>query len=121
MNPWLPIHKPNPQAVARLFCFHNIGGKAADFRFLSPLLPRVEIMAVQLSSRAQVFSDFVGEAHRALGPHCDGLPFAFFGYSFGSLLAYELACVLEGEGRPPSHLVVSSLAAPHVLRQPGEA
>jgi medium-chain acyl-[acyl-carrier-protein] hydrolase len=47
------------------------------------------------------------------------MPFALFGHSMGSLVAYELARVLRRTGLPtPAHLFVSGRRAPQMLREP---
>ena len=43
-----------------------------------------------------------------------GSDFALFGHSMGALLCYELAHVLSALGKPPRHLFVSGLGAPHL-------
>nr|WP_281397208.1 alpha/beta fold hydrolase [Chitinivorax tropicus] len=42
-------------------------------------------------------------------------PPVLIGYSFGGLLAYELACQLTRAGRPPRGLVICASNAPHCL------
>jgi surfactin synthase thioesterase subunit len=43
--------------------------------------------------------------------------FALFGYSMGSLIAYELAhYIKEKQGRDPAHLFVAARRAPHITR-----
>ena len=42
------------------------------------------------------------------------LPTLFFGHSFGSLVAFELARRLESDGRAPSCLIASARRAPHL-------
>lgn len=45
-------------------------------------------------------------------------PFAFFGHSMGSILAYELACFLRRNGLPqPVHIFASGRRAPQVPRR----
>lgn len=44
-----------------------------------------------------------------------GQPFALFGHSMGALLAYDLACVLAADGRPPAHLIVSAHVPAHLM------
>ena len=45
-------------------------------------------------------------------------PFAFFGHSMGSILAYELACLLRRNGLPqPVHIFASGRRGPQVPRR----
>jgi medium-chain acyl-[acyl-carrier-protein] hydrolase len=44
-------------------------------------------------------------------------PFAFFGYSFGALLAFETARVLRRCANAPDNLIVAALKAPHLPLQ----
>ena len=82
----------------------------------------VELCAIQLPgreerSREQRFTT-MEPLIEALARHLiDELdrPFAVFGHSMGSVIAYELACYLRHAGLPqPSHLFVSGRRAPHL-------
>jgi surfactin synthase thioesterase subunit len=43
-------------------------------------------------------------------------PFLFFGYCSGAVLAYRVACVMHERGSDmPSHLIVGSYKAPHLI------
>ena len=44
------------------------------------------------------------------------IPFCLFGYSFGSLLAYEVTRELYKAGSPPLHLFVASESCPQLVR-----
>jgi surfactin synthase thioesterase subunit/acyl carrier protein len=115
---WIAYHKPKPNASIRLFCFHNLGGSASMYRQWSDALPpEIEVLPIQLPGRQQrlqeqPFTDFASLIEILadfLSPYLDK-PFAFFGHSMGSYIAFELACVLEEQyNLKPIHLFLSGL------------
>lgn len=121
---WFYVPRPTERPSSRLFCFYGAGGNAAMFRGWPDGLPEgVEVRAIQLPGRATRASE---PAHTRLGPLLEQLeaemvdlletPFALFGHSLGGLLAHELTRHLRLRGRPlPTHLFVSSVAAPDVM------
>ena len=59
--------------------------------------------------------EIVGEATQALLGHIQDCPFAIYGHSMGSLVAFEVACRLQDEhGISPRHLMVGAFYAPHL-------
>jgi medium-chain acyl-[acyl-carrier-protein] hydrolase len=107
----------------RLVCFPYAGAGPQVFRgWTRLLLPGVELCAVALPGRAARLR----EAPRdRLGPLADDLtaalldlppaPYAFFGHSFGGLLAFEVARRLHRRGAPlPRHLFLSACPPPHL-------
>lgn len=115
--------KPNLHAVLRLFCFPYAGATASVYHmWANGSLLNVEVCAIELPGRdtrkhelalttiaSQVDSIF-DEIHE----HLDK-PFAFWGHSMGSIIAYELAQKLSKEnGVSPVHLLVSGRQAPHL-------
>ncbi|MCB0065092.1 MAG: thioesterase [Caldilineaceae bacterium] len=121
LTPWLRISQPNPTAQLRLFCFPYAGGAASIYRtWQQHLPPTIEVCAVQLPGRENriretPFTD-AGTLVQALVPNLVPYldkPFALFGHSMGSLIAYELAQLLHQEfQRIPTHLLVSGRRAP---------
>lgn len=107
----------------RLFCFPYAGGTALVYRTWAQKLPaNMEVVAIQLPGRATrmheplvtKLSDLVEPLARAIAPFIDE-PFAFFGHSMGSLIAFELARFFRREGRPlPLHMFVSGRSAPQL-------
>ncbi|WP_082950749.1 alpha/beta fold hydrolase [Mycobacterium sp. 1164985.4] len=101
----------------KLFCFPHAGGGASMFKgWQQPLGPRTEVVAVDVAHRERfpMLRDLVDEVHRQLYGELDG-PHAFFGHSFGALVAYRLACRRAvAKLRLPGILVLSSYAAPHL-------
>ncbi|MCX5386742.1 thioesterase II family protein [Streptomyces sp. NBC_00083] len=116
---WLFAGKPRPGAP-KLYCFAHAGGSATEYLRWGRDLPDAEFHAVQLPGRGsrygqpmfrsmeELVTAFVDEV--PLGPE----PYAFFGHSLGSLVAYEVTRALRDAGRPlPARLVLSAFPAPH--------
>lgn len=120
VNPWLRISPPKPHARLRLFCFPYAGGAASLYRTWPQHLPaQIELCAVQLPGRENRISErpftnlveLVQALLPNLSPYLDK-PFALFGHSMGSLIAYEVAQQLQQYGQTPTHLLVSGRRAP---------
>lgn len=122
MSEWIQPIKANPTAVTRLICFHFAGGTAMAFRgWGNSLPPSVEVCAVQLPGRLNRIQE---PAFSQLGPLMNSLvpallpvleekPYAFFGYSFGALIAFELARTMRARNaRLPSAFFCASRIAP---------
>ncbi len=119
---WIAYRKPNSQARFRLFCFHYAGGAASVFRGWQQALPaEIDVCPVQLPGRESRLREV---RYQRLGPLLDELsgalealfdpPFAFFGHSMGSIIAFELALRLRKEGKEgPFKLLLSGRRAPH--------
>lgn len=121
---WLSRFSPRPSAPLRLFCFPHAGGAPAVFRPWAEALHDVDLQVVQLPGRAT--------RHRetpiaSVSGIVDGLlpvllaqldrPYALFGHSMGSLIAYEVARAIAARGvTPPVHVFVSGRRAPHLRR-----
>ncbi len=109
------------RAQARLFCFPFAGGSAAVFAgWEKKLEPEIEVWAAQPRGRGMRFSEplhqsvaeMVQDYLQALRGYLD-LPFAFYGHSFGALLALDLAQQLWADGLPlPGHLFIGASAPP---------
>lgn len=127
-NPWLPLRTPGASTRVRLFCFPHAGGAASSFRRWGPSLePDVEVCAVEYPGRwnrhREPVLESVADLVRAVRQGLDGLfeqPYAFFGYSYGTVIAFELARALRAAGNPgPQHLIVGARWAPHLpLKHP---
>jgi medium-chain acyl-[acyl-carrier-protein] hydrolase len=120
-NPWIQRFRRQRVARARLSCFHHAG--AAAYRLRPQTLPEhVDVCAVQLPDRANRLREpalrsinrNVGNLVVALAPMLD-VPFAFFGHSFGAVVASETARAWVVRGRTSlQHLLVSGRRPPHV-------
>ncbi len=109
-----------PGAV-RLLCFHHAGGAAGAYRLWPRLLPpEIDVVAVQLPGRADRFSeepydrmiDLVEGLLAVLPPLLDR-PFACYGVSMGSRVAWTLAHALRARSLPmPAALYLACDVAP---------
>ncbi|MBO0879152.1 MAG: SDR family NAD(P)-dependent oxidoreductase [Mycobacterium sp.] len=119
---WFRTFTPRPQATTRLYCFPHAGGSASTYLPWSDLLPEhVELHAVQLPGREDRAEEeprtdllaLADELSSMIAANPDPRPFAFFGHSGGSLLAFETARALWlGHGISPVTLSLSAVPAP---------
>jgi surfactin synthase thioesterase subunit len=122
-DPWILRRRSVPEASIRLFCFPYAGaGTTLYASWPDHLLPSIEVCAVRLPGRecrqeepaATRIVDLTEQICRGLIPWLDK-PFAFFGHSFGALLAFEAVRQLRRNRLPaPSHLLLAARAAPHL-------
>ena len=120
---WIKRRGEDPQTGFRLFCFPYAGGGASIFRtWPERLPPDIEVCAIQLPGREDRFieppfdqlSALIDALADVLDPYMD-LPFAFFGHSLGSLIAFELTRWLRRQKAPcPLQLFVSGSRAPQI-------
>ena len=123
---WLTTLTPSSdQPHVRLVAFPHAGGSASTFRdWPRELPPTISLCAVQYPGRgprhAEVacanLEQLCDSVIDALLPTLDcGLPFAFFGHSFGSIVASEVARELAARHLPvPVALLLSAHPAPGV-------
>ncbi|OJY33280.1 MAG: polyketide synthase [Legionella sp. 40-6] len=120
---WLAYHKPQSDAELRLFCFPYGGGGASIYREWQTHFPNhLEVCPIQLPGRENRMQEtpladikeLIPLLAEQLKPLMDK-PFAFFGHSFGSLVAFELTRFLRRTGaQEPEHLFVSAYPDPRV-------
>jgi len=113
----------------QLFCFPFAGASASVFRpWIDKLPDGIEILAVQLPGRenrhrepcVNEMTDIVQDLEADIGESIEA-PFAFFGHSLGSLIAYELLQRFAKTGRASAELFFASGGpAPHTLIGPTE-
>jgi surfactin synthase thioesterase subunit/3-oxoacyl-(acyl-carrier-protein) synthase/acyl carrier protein len=118
---WICNRKIQKKAGLRLFCFPYGGGGASIYREWQQEFPdTIELCPIQLPGRENRLDErpinhinqVVSEVAQHITPLLD-LPFAFFGHSFGSLIAFELARYLRKNSLPqPVHLFVSAYPDP---------
>ncbi|WP_433339945.1 thioesterase II family protein [Streptomyces sp. CA-253872] len=108
--------RPWPAARWRLFCLPHAGGGAGSFRAWAGLLPpEVELWGVQYPGREDRFTEpfapdmttLVTALAAELAPHARR-PYALFGHSMGSAVAWELAHALRAAGAPEPHRLFAS-------------
>ncbi|MFJ8649654.1 thioesterase II family protein [Streptomyces sp. NPDC093546] len=116
-------------ARLRLFCFHHAGGSPWSFSGWGQRLGRgVEVVPVSMPPRAvraagvpgavSTMDALVREVTRQLTPFLDE-PYAFYGHSMGSLVAYGVAQRHIAAGRrPPACFVAAAHRAPHLRAAP---
>lgn len=108
----------------RLFCLPFAGGSAMAYaRWKAFLDDSIELVPIELAGRGsrikaplcETFDELVEDAYGQMQGQLDDLPYAIFGHSMGSWLAYELAHRIQGEAtQPPVHLFFSARRAPQV-------
>lgn len=107
----------------RLFCFPFGGGGASIFHNWSAAMgENIEVRALQLPGRETRFREprekdidsIISNIVAALAAFQDK-PFAFFGYSLGSLFAFEVCRILQKQGdEMPLRLFLAALSAPQL-------
>jgi medium-chain acyl-[acyl-carrier-protein] hydrolase len=130
MTRWILQKTRNQRAEVRLFCFPHAGGGASSYSsWANELAPSIDVCPVQLPGHENragepLIRSIRGMAAAAL-PELAGVfdrpfdrPFALFGHSMGSLVAFELARLLRRHRLPmPFLLIASGHVAPHVPLQ----
>lgn len=119
---WIQAEAGMQAPRMRLFCLPHAGGGASFYRGWQAQMPTgVQVCRVQPPGRENRIGEpayrqmtvLVAELVAQLRPWLDQ-PFALFGHSMGSVVAYELVCALQRMGRTPVHLWVSACRAPHI-------
>ncbi|THA34087.1 thioesterase [Streptomyces sp. A1277] len=121
---WMRRYFPSGEAKVQLVCLPHAGGSASFFRPVAQALrPRVEVLAVQYPGRQDRRHEALIDDLGALADQvCEAVaatvdrPFAFFGHSMGSTLAFEVTRRLEARGTFPLRLFVSARRAPSAHR-----
>ncbi|CAL9278052.1 Thioesterase PikA5 [Streptomyces sp. SudanB5_2050] len=120
-SPWIRRWNDAPASRLTLICLPHAGGSAGFYRPWAALTPpEVELVALQYPGREDRFDDpacaDMGELVTAVADAVQPLldrPYALFGHSMGSAVAWELAHELARRGAPgPRRLFASGRAAP---------
>ncbi|BAZ00088.1 amino acid adenylation domain-containing protein [Tolypothrix tenuis PCC 7101] len=121
--PWssLVLIKPGEQKPP-LFCVHPVGGNILEYqavaRYLDPDQPVYGIQAVGLDGKQQPLrrvedmAQHYIEAIRSVQPNG---PYFLAGYSFGGLVAFEMARQLNAQGQNVAHLALFDRSAPNFV------
>jgi medium-chain acyl-[acyl-carrier-protein] hydrolase len=124
-NPWLYAARASSPRL-RLFCFPYAGASGAVYgRWQRGLPAEVQVCAIEppgrLSRRGEPAHRNMDAFVTALDGHLSALldvPYVLFGYSLGSLQAFEWAHRLIQGGKPaPRYLIVGARSAPQVPRR----
>src|SRR5262245_37676317 len=123
---WLFCRAPRPDPRLRLFCVPFAGSGASAFNAWPGAFPEnIELHAVQLPGREARYSEpplsDVRDAARlvaeAIEPYLDR-HYAFFGYSMGALIAFEVIRELRRRGAPmPIQLFAAARRAPQLAAE----
>lgn len=115
----------SPEARLQLLVFPYAGGGPAAFRaWQDRLTPGVRVFVASLPGRERRIAekpldDMATIVEQLTAAACaiagNGIPIAFFGYSLGGIIAFEVARRLSSIGCPsPSSLIVAACAAPQL-------
>ncbi len=123
LDTWFIHPRPNPNATARLFCFHPAGGNALFFHnWAKELHPSIEPILIQLPRRGSHLGKplltrmdpVISYLSKAILEYCNK-PYYFFGHSLGALIAFELTHALQKNNKPlPYCLFASGKSPPHL-------
>jgi medium-chain acyl-[acyl-carrier-protein] hydrolase len=122
-TPWIFGGRINPKASCRLFCLPHSGSGASQFSSWQKFLPpALDICPVQLPGRENRYREtpftqilpIARNLAEALEPYL-GRPYILYGYSWGALIAFELARELRRQKAPlPISLYTLAQPAPHL-------
>ncbi|MBY9080751.1 thioesterase [Paenibacillus sp. HN-1] len=112
--------------MIRLFCIPHAGGSADIFgKWKRHLRPGVELFPIELAGRGRrvdeplykCFSEAVDDVFRVVQENAGQQPYAVFGHSMGSWIAYELYYKMISAGlHKPEHIFFSGRHAPHMKK-----
>jgi medium-chain acyl-[acyl-carrier-protein] hydrolase len=111
----------------RLFCLPHAGSSAVIYsKWKNYLDHSIELYPVELAGRGRRFQqplydsmeDAVADVYEQIRELIDLKPYAIFGHSMGSLIAYELYHKINQlHHHTPVHMFFSGRQAPHILNQ----
>lgn len=106
----------------KLFCLPFAGGSAMSFMSWKKYIDnKINLIPIELSGRGMRFKeplysgceDAVNDIYNRISGELDGTPYAVFGHSMGTLLAYELISkIIEQLGQQPVHVFFSGRFPP---------
>lgn len=110
--------------MIKLFCLPYAGGSAVIYnRWQQYLAPGIKLMPIELAGRGRRIDDTfyrnrkeaVEDVFRIIEPEIGATPYAIFGHSLGSMIAYEVVQKIRLLGLPaPQHSFFSGKGAPHL-------
>jgi len=114
----------------RLYCFPYAGGSAMIYhRWKKFLHAGIDLFPVELAGRGRrihegpyhTIHDAIEDVWERIKDTIGSSPYALFGHSMGTIIAYELAQKMRKEGRPaPLHIFFSGRSAPHLQKEDEE-
>ncbi|KAL1515560.1 hypothetical protein AB1Y20_002180 [Prymnesium parvum] len=132
--------QPNPEARVRLYLLYGVADVSLSLqKFVAAAPPWVEVRLVEFGGHGfrskeplspaadsqpqltvqqlqQQRADFIAQLADDIEPTVGGAPYALYGFSFGALVAYELALELQRRAlSPPLLLAVAGRGAPHCV------
>lgn len=128
-NKWFSVRPARNAPAFRLFCFPHVGAGASVFNIWPAAWApgNVELWGVRLPGREQRLSEtpfqrmelLIDALYEAMAPHLN-TPYAFYGHSLGTVVAFEMARRIRRGGKPgPVRLLISAHSAPQLgLRRP---
>ena len=110
----------------KLFCIPYAGGSAMAYtRWKKHLSSEIELYPLELSGRGRKIKmpfydsihDAINDVFSMLEKELDDTPYALFGHSMGSVIAYEVAHKINESGcQKPMHIFFSGRKAPDAKR-----
>jgi surfactin synthase thioesterase subunit len=111
----------------KLFLFPYAGGASASYNQWRQLIdPSIEFRPIELAARGRrmrepnynSIDDAVDDVFNIIKDELTQAPYALFGHSMGSMIAFELAYKIRDNNLPmPVHIIFSGRAAPHISRE----
>lgn len=110
----------------KLFCLPYAGGSATYYsRWKKYLNDRIELCPIELAGRGRRYADpfyksiadAVEDVYSMIKDELDKEPYAIFGHSMGSVIAYELGVKTMNLHPVPVHIFVSGGTAPHARKK----
>lgn len=108
----------------RLFCIPYVGASASVFWKWSKTLDKsIELVPIELAGRGKRFNEpfyedlqgAVDNIFNIIENEINDLPYAIYGHSMGSLLAFELYYkIIEKRRKAPVHIFFSGRYPPHI-------
>jgi surfactin synthase thioesterase subunit/3-oxoacyl-(acyl-carrier-protein) synthase/acyl carrier protein len=120
---WIPYRHQTKETKIKVFCCPSGGGGASIYRdWQRTFSQNIGICPIQLPGREERMGEKpIDTINQLINTLVDNLaedmnePFALFGHSFGSLIAFELTRYLRRNNLPqPCHLFVSAFPDPRV-------
>jgi len=110
----------------KLFCFPYAGGAVASYNQWRQYFEKtIEFRPIELAARGRrmrepnynSIDDAVDDVYHIIKNELVSEPYALFGHSMGSMIAFELAYKIRDNNLPmPAHIFFSGRAAPQVPR-----